>query len=151
MSDTKAKIKTIRMNYRRPVNWTEPTCAWVLKDSAGWVSRLLWDVLHAMGAIDRYREERATYKNVEINGDKVMALLRSSFGRCFPDHVPTQIYMGPRQLDELVLETGRMFDKQLHHTISFDGGMNYYIASGKAEYRDCPITVVPHMDGVLVI
>ena len=103
----------------------------------------LWKALRKMGALKPYWDQTVEVKRVHIDRKDFCKRLVDSYFKCFPSHDrPKQVYMGPREFQELAML------KEYEHGGIFTFGvrMGY---SGKL--FDLPITVVPHMNGVLII
>ena len=111
------------------------------KGKLAFVQRWLWKLLHRMGALKFHFDEIVDYKRIYINRDDFSKSLYEAYGRCFPYRKPTKVYMGPEEFDKLAKTS------IAGHCSMF----SFDIPMGYQTMFNLPVTVVPHMNGVLII
>lgn len=101
------------------------------------LQKFLFKILHKLGAFQRLREE--IVKTVEIDEDDIVKLIKVQyFSLVEAGKTPKHIYLGYKQLD----------------SVSFSGVCDFYISfdvNGGLIINEIPVTVLPNLDGVLVV
>lgn len=107
------------------------------------VQKMLWKLLLKMNVLKQYWDPQLNVKRVNINTKDFSKRLLEYYNRSFPDRVrPSKVYMGPKEFDRLA----HLSYKDQYSIFTFNVEMGY---NGKL--FNLPITVIPHMNGVLIV
>lgn len=113
----------------------------------GWLHRALWRALHKLDALEHPEVEETHYVAVVIDADRVMERIWQANVEAFSalGRRPTQVLIGPDDIAELMQDdTFKRLSMapptRIIGKIGFD-----------REVFGLPITIVPHMQGVLVL
>lgn len=120
-----------------------PTNAYVFvpKGRSSFLQQWLWKALTKLGAVKMYYEETIEYNRIDIDKGILSEKLLAAYYDCFPTNRPSRVYMGPRELVELL---DIRYDGLQLITFDIEMGCKYTL-------YNLPVTIVPHMNGVLII
>jgi len=140
------KDNYVTMSFFKTHNHPVLTEAYEFNPTGKWIGlqKWLWKLLGKMGALKQFWDNEQTTTRIEFNGDDFGKYLMQSYSNCFPNTEPKHVYIGPREFD------GLMYDREVAQKIgmafSFQTKMGY-----NHKMFNLPVTVVPHMNGVLII
>lgn len=106
----------------------------------------MWKLLLKMNALKPFWQDQNKVERVHINRMDFAKNLWEAYGRCFPymDRKPKKVYMGPHEFTELA--HSHIDSNILRSAFTFDAEMKY-----NGYVFNLPITIVPHMNGVLIL
>ncbi len=142
MSDNRITMNFMDVKHTsvlRPDGWkVEPTGKWQ------WLQRKCWNFLNRCGAVKPYRESVYTSKRVDINADNIFEAVCNSKHRLLRDgHKPNHVFIGREDAAKMLSDPNYMNVGKLV-TTNARAGYGH-------EIYNLPVTIVPHMNGVLVI
>lgn len=113
--------------------------------SRNWISTLCWRILQKMHCLRNAIEHTATITLYQINPKSVTDAIFKQMVSLDILHIkPKHVYMSYEMLDECLYEA-RKLDNPFQY-INFDIKMGF-----NQEIYGLPVTVVPHMTGMLVV
>lgn len=134
----------ITMHYydEKTVRFLSPAYEFKPHGRLQWLQLWMWRMLFKMEALEAHFDQRTEYQKVIIDRKSVAKNLLEAYRKSFPDRQPRQVYMGHKQFEELT------YNHLEHHLVgfSFDISMNW-----ERTVFNLPITVLPNMDGVLIV
>jgi hypothetical protein len=132
----------VTMSYLEETLTPFRTDAYELKPNGrlAFFQKWMWKLLHKMDVLKPYWDTSVEIKRVLIDTKKFADDLIDAYGKCFPHSRPKHVYMGPAEFERLAMDewNGGMF--------TFDIKLGY-----NGVLFNLPVTVVPHMNGVLII
>lgn len=134
----------ITMHYynEKTVRFLSPAYEFKPHGRLQWLQLWMWRMLFKMNALEAHFDQRTEFKKVVIDRKSVAKNLLEAYRKSFPDRRPRQVYMGHKQFEELA------HNHLEHHLVgfAFDVPMSY-----NGTVFNLPITVLPNMDGVLIV
>jgi hypothetical protein len=106
------------------------------------LQKWLWQWLMKFGALKQHWDETVECKRVDIDRDDFGNRLWEAYSKCFPYTKPKQVFMGPDEFEELARTS--QYENRVPFTFDIKMGYNGLLF-------DLPVTVVPHMNGVLIV
>ena len=134
----------IQMHYynEKTVRFLSPAYEFKPHGKLQWLQLWMWRMLFKMNALEAHFDQRTEYQKVIIDRKSVAKNLLEAYRKSFPNKQPRQVYMGHKQFEELA------YNQLEHHLVgfAFDVPMGY-----NGTVFNLPITVLPNMDGVLIV
>ena len=134
----------IQMHYynEKTVRFLSPAYEFKPHGKLQWLQLWMWRMLFKMNALEAHFDQRTEYQKVIIDRKSVAKNLLEAYRKSFPNKQPRQVYMGHKQFEELA------YNQLEHHLVgfAFDVPMSY-----NGTVFNLPITVLPNMDGVLIV
>jgi hypothetical protein len=94
------------------------------------------------GALRSHWGELTEYKRIDIDTSDFGEQLWVAYSKCWPHRTkPKQVFMGPEEFEKLIHQS---YKNQVPFTFDIKMGYN-------GTLFNLPITVVPHMNGVLIV
>lgn len=121
-----------------------------------WLQRMLWHWLEKMGALNQAYRESVEVIRLPLTADEILDRIVEQYEGLFEvDRIPKEVLIGSSTLADL------LSCDQLRHfpeRFGFDADVEYTLdkrrdptAPRRRRIYNLPITVVPQMDGVLVL
>lgn len=111
------------------------------------LKKWMWKKLHEWKQLDHHYDHTIQYRTVSIDRVRVADRLLTAYKYCFPYNMrPTRVYIGPEEFDELV---GGF--NNVRQILQFDVEMGFGYGKDGYHIFNIPITVLPHMKGVLIV
>lgn len=106
-----------------------------------WLHQAAWWFLRKTKGVGNMVKDRTEYRTVTINAKNVADTIVRSMKELHIAHMrPKQVFMGPSQIDELHA------DPRFYDPLRFTAPVGF-----NRKVFGLPVTVVPWMDGVLVV
>ncbi len=137
----------VEMTFMRPETVSYVSAdEWCFEPVKRWrpMQRLAWWFLRKTGGVSNAIKDRADYRRIVIDTKKVGdAIMRAMHEAQMARLRPSKVFMGPAQVDGLMSDPD-YFRSMLPQNFEVRMGFN-------REVFGLPVTVVPWMDGVLVL
>lgn len=134
----------ISMTYTREIPKYVLTSAYEFHPTSKFtfLQKWFWNWLIKLGALKQYWNEKISYVRIDIDQNDFANRLWEAYSKCFPYNTkPKQVFLGPDEFQELI---SQQYDNKLPFT--FDITMGY-----SGTLFNLPVTVIPHMKGVLIV
>lgn len=129
------KYKRNRVLELYPDNW--------VYQRKNWFSDLLWNLLRRLNCLSNFSAVEETVETISIDSTKLTDKILEVMYSLNMNHIkPKHIYIGPDEFEKVLYEGNAEFNNY----VDFDVTMGH-----NRKLFSLPVTVVPHMSGILVV
>lgn len=115
------------------------------------IQRGLWWALRKFGSLELYWSKQSKYKRINFSSKTFADNLTNAYSKCFSNRErPSRVFIGPGEFEQLAYQPFHGLSMSTFD-IPLSTGYTDALGQSRSKIFNLPVTVVPHMNGVLII